>query len=160
MNELFESYVGHYLKKQGYDVSLQDKQHHLAFSEQKGIYALRPDIVIDKGRVIADTKWKILSQEKTRQGVSGNDLYQMYAYGTKYNNCERMYLIYPKDKEIDEKEYDYYKEGGLVTSFPLMQDYLDSSGCCDYLRLLYVPHWLGYAHLNADHCCFYYFLPF
>ncbi len=113
MNELFESYVGHYLKKQGYDVSLQDKQHHLAFSEQKGIYALRPDIVIDKGRVIADTKWKILSQEKTRQGVSGSDLYQMYAYGTKYNNCERMYLIYPKDKDVEVKEYDYYKEGGL-----------------------------------------------
>ncbi len=113
MNELFESYVGHYLKKQGYDVRLQDKQHHLAFSEQKGIYALRPDIVIDKGRVIADTKWKILSQEKTRQGVSGSDLYQMYAYGTKYNNCERMYLIYPKDKDVEVKEYDYYKEGGL-----------------------------------------------
>ncbi len=126
MNELFESYVGHYLKKQGYDVSLQDKQHHLAFSEQKGIYALRPDIVIDKGRVIADTKWKILSQEKTRQGVSGNDLYQMYAYGTKYNNCERMYLIYPKDKEVDVKEYDYYKEGGL----PLEIIFFDLKNIC------------------------------
>jgi len=113
MNELFESYVGHYIKKQGYDVSLQDKQHHLAFSEQKGIYALRPDIVIDKGRIIADTKWKLLSQEKTRQGIGGSDLYQMYAYGTKYSNCEGMYLIYPKDKELETKTYDYHKEGGL-----------------------------------------------
>ena len=113
MNELFESYVGHYLKKEGHDVSLQDKQHHLAFSEQKGIYALRPDIVIDKGRVIADTKWKLLSQEKTRQGVSGSDLYQMYAYGTKYSSCEGMYLIYPKDSDVEVKAYDYHKEGGL-----------------------------------------------
>ena len=113
MNELFESYVGDYLKKQGYNVSLQDKQHHLAFSEQKGIYALRPDIVIDKGRVIADTKWKLLSQEKTRQGIGGSDLYQMYAYGTKYSNCKGMYLIYPKDSEIEVKAYDYHKEGGL-----------------------------------------------
>ncbi len=113
MNELFESYVGHYLKKQGYDVSLQDKQHHLAFSEQKGVYALRPDIVIDKGRVIADTKWKLLNQEKTRQGIGGSDLYQMYAYGTKYSNCEGMYLIYPKDSDVEVKAYDYCKEGGL-----------------------------------------------
>jgi len=108
MNVLFESYVGHYLKKQGHDVSLQDKQHHLAFSEQRGIYALRPDIVIDKGRVIADTKWKILSQEKTRQGIGGGDLYQMYAYGTKYNKCEILYLIYPKDNDLNVREYNYF----------------------------------------------------
>jgi len=109
MNVLFESYVGHYLKKEGYDVSLQDKEHHLVFSEGKGRYALRPDIVIDKGRVIADTKWKILSREKTRQGISGSDLYQMYAYGTKYNQCETLYLIYPKDNDLDVNEYDYFK---------------------------------------------------
>jgi len=113
MNVLFESYVGHYLKKEGYDVSLQDKQHHLAFSKQKGIYALRPDIVINEGRVIADTKWKILSKEKTRKGIAGSDLYQMYAYGKKYSNCERLYLIYPKDEEVEADEYNYYKEGGL-----------------------------------------------
>jgi 5-methylcytosine-specific restriction enzyme subunit McrC len=113
MNALFESYVGHYLKKQGYNVSLQDRQHHLAFSEQKGVYALRPDIVIDKGRVIVDTKWKLLNQEKTRQGISGSDLYQMYAYGTKYCNCEGMYLIYPKESKVEVKTYHYHKEGGL-----------------------------------------------
>ncbi len=109
MNVLFESYVGHYLKKKSYEVSFQDKQHHLAFSKQKGIYALRPDIVIDKGRVVADTKWKLLSQEKTRQGIGGSDLYQMYAYGKKYTNCKQLYLIYPKDKEVISQAYDYYK---------------------------------------------------
>ena len=113
MNKLFESYVGHYLKNQRYNLSLQDKQHHLTFSEQIGVYSLRPDIVIDKGKIIADTKWKLLSQEKTRQGISRSDLYQMYAYGTKYKNCKRMYLIYPKDSEVVVKAYDYYKEGGL-----------------------------------------------
>lgn len=125
MNVLFESYVGYYLKKEGYDVSLQDKQHHLVFSEGKGRYALRPDIVIDKGRIIADTKWKILSEDKTRQGISGSDLYQMYAYGMKYGNCERMYLIYPKDRELDIKSYHYHKEGGLplrILFFDLSQE--------------------------------------
>jgi len=113
MNVLFESYLGHYLKKGGYNVSLQDRQHHLAYSGQKGIYALRPDIVIEKGKVIADTKWKILSREKTRQGIAGSDLYQMYAYGTKYSNCEYLYLIYPKDEKMKGEAYHYNKEGGL-----------------------------------------------
>ena len=114
MNVLFESYVGHYLtqecRKSGKHISLQDKGHHLAFSEQKGIYALRPDIVIDKGKVIADTKWKLLSEDKTRQGISGSDLYQMYAYGKKYEKCKELYLIYPKDKEVISQVYDYYQD--------------------------------------------------
>ena len=110
MNVLFESYVGHYLKNKECDVSLQDKQYYLAFNGQKGIYALRPDIVVNKGRVIADTKWKILSKEKTRQGISGSDLYQMYAYGKKYRECKMLYLIYPKDKEVDSVMYDYYNK--------------------------------------------------
>lgn len=129
MNELFESYVGDYLKKQGHEVSLQDKQHHLAFSEKKGVYALRPDIVIEKGRIIADTKWKILSQEKTRQGVSGSDLYQMYAYGTKYGNCERMYLIYPKDKDVEVGEYDYHSHES-TNSLPLNVLFFDLENIC------------------------------
>jgi 5-methylcytosine-specific restriction enzyme subunit McrC len=129
MNLLFESYVGYYLKKQGYDVSLQDRQHHLAFCERRGVYALRPDIVIDKGSVIADTKWKILTEEKARQGISGSDLLQMYAYGTKYPNCQVLYLIYPKDREIEAKVYDYYSEGGLplrIAFFNLLDEKFDS----------------------------------
>lgn len=113
MNTLFESYVGDYLKKQGYEVSLQDRQHHLAYSDKKGVYSLRPDIVINEGKVIADTKWKILSKDKKRQGVSGSDLYQMYAYGTKYKNCKKLYLIYPKDNEIQVQHYDYLQDGNL-----------------------------------------------
>ena len=113
MNVLFESYVGHYItqecRKRCKHISLQDKGHHLAFSEKKGIYALRPDIVIEHGKIIADTKWKILSKDKTRQGIGGGDLYQMYAYGTKYTECEELYLIYPKDKDLEEKTY-YYNE--------------------------------------------------
>ena len=114
MNVLFESYVGYYLKQEcrqkSKSISLQDKGHHLAFSEQKGIYALRPDIVIEHGKIIADTKWKILSQDKTRQGISGSDLYQMYAYGKKYTNCKELCLIYPKDEEMTSEVYNYYKE--------------------------------------------------
>jgi 5-methylcytosine-specific restriction enzyme subunit McrC len=46
MNLLFESYVGHYLKKKGLNVSLQDKGKYLV--EEPNKFALRPDIVINK----------------------------------------------------------------------------------------------------------------
>jgi 5-methylcytosine-specific restriction enzyme subunit McrC len=44
MNLLFESYVGHYLKKKGLNVSLQDKGKYLV--EEPNKFALRPDFVI------------------------------------------------------------------------------------------------------------------
>ena len=96
MNKLFEAYVGHYLKKQGLDVSLQDKGHHLACKDKKGVFALRPDIVVGEGVTIADTKWKVLSDDKSYQGISQSDVYQMYAYATKYKDCQRIALIYPR----------------------------------------------------------------
>lgn len=98
MNLLFESYVGHYLKMNHDDVQLQDKTHHLACLNGTGKFQLKPDIVIDKGKVIADTKWKLLYEDKTHQGVSQADMYQLFAYGKKYTKspCEKLFLIYPK----------------------------------------------------------------
>lgn len=117
MNLLFESYVGHYLKEKGLDVSLQDQQHHLAYHYGTGKFRLKPDFVIKKEKedniIIADTKWKILSKDKIHQGVNQSDMYQLYAYGTKYEACKQMYLIYPKDKKVEEKEYNYYENGKL-----------------------------------------------
>lgn len=110
MNLLFESYVGHYLKQKGLDVNLQDKGKYLV--EEPNVFALKPDIVINKGtnsEIIADTKWKILSKEKNNNGVSQSDMYQLYAYGTKYKDCKQMYLIYPKDNDVDERSYKYFK---------------------------------------------------
>ncbi len=103
---------------------------HLSFSKEKGVYALRPDIIIDHGRIIDDTKWKLLSQEKARQGISGSDLYQMYAYGKKYANCTELCLIYPKDEEMNTVDYDYYKEAERslplrILFFDLEETYLE-----------------------------------
>lgn len=110
MNMLFESYVGQHLKKKGLDVKLQDMRHHLAYLKDKGRFRLKPDIVIDHGRVIADTKWKILKEDKTHQGINQADMYQLYAYGTKYKECKSMYLIYPKDEDLKGNRYNYYKK--------------------------------------------------
>ncbi len=116
MNVLFESYVGHMLKINEFDVSLQDREHHLAYvNSNEGKFQLKPDIVVkyDDETIIADTKWKLLSEDKVHQGVKQSDMYQLYAYGTKYTDpaCKNMYLIYPKNEnDLDEEQYNYTKE--------------------------------------------------
>jgi len=117
MNLLFESYVFQYLKRYGRfeNITAQDGGRHLAYlNGESGKFRLKPDIVINKGTskvIIADTKWKILSEEKSHQGVSQSDMYQLFAYGTKYKKCKTLFLIYPKD-EIAQGQgnyYEYYK---------------------------------------------------
>ncbi|WP_028856493.1 McrC family protein [Psychrilyobacter atlanticus] len=129
MNLLFESYVGQYLKKKGLDVKLQDSKHHLAYLKGQGKFRLKPDIVINIKKkekiIIADTKWKILNESKTHNGVNQGDMYQLYAYGTKYENCRNMYLIYPKNNKINGEKYNYLKEKQLnlnIVFFDLVKD--------------------------------------
>jgi 5-methylcytosine-specific restriction enzyme subunit McrC len=124
MNLLFESYVGHYLKKKGCEVNLQDKGKHLVETPQK--FALRPDIVINKESetptIIADTKWKMIKEEKD---ISQSDMYQLFAYGKKYNN-QKLYLIYPDHEEKPTQDLQYsYNEGLLleVLYFDVTQDF-------------------------------------
>ena len=108
MNLLFESYVGAYLKKKGFDVTLQDKGKYLVETPKK--FALRPDIVINKGsdsEIIADTKYKNISSQKD---ISQSDMYQLYAYGTKYEKTKKLYLIYPKGEDITLHNYCYIED--------------------------------------------------
>lgn len=89
MNALFESYVGNFIKKKYTNVSLQHSEKYL-IENPKG-FKLRPDIFLE-GKFIADTKWKII---KSKDDILQADLYQLYAYGKKYE-CGELYLIYPK----------------------------------------------------------------
>ena len=92
------------------NIKNQDKKHHLAYENGNGKFTLKPDIVIDDGKIIVDTKWKILSENKSNQGISQSDMYQLYAYGTKYQSCENLYLIYPKDEVERGNLYHYFSE--------------------------------------------------
>lgn len=115
MNLLFESFVYSYLKKSSnfQYIKSQDRTHHLAYENGSGRFRLKPDIVINGGEIIADTKWKILNEEKSYNGVSQDDMYQLYAYGTKYENCQKMYLIYPFDELFIKNSYNYFKDKEL-----------------------------------------------
>jgi 5-methylcytosine-specific restriction enzyme subunit McrC len=102
-----------YLKRNGNfeNITAQDKKHHLAYLNGKDKkFQLKPDIVINGGKIIADTKWKLLSEDKTHQGISQGDMYQLYAYGTKYRDCQYLYLIYPYDGVDISNAYQYFEE--------------------------------------------------
>jgi len=118
MNALFESYVGNFIKKKRADVSLQHSAKYLI--EDPKSFRLRPDIFL-KDKFIADTKWKII---KTKDDISQADLYQLYAYGKKYN-CGKLYLIYPKIDGIKQEfmKFEYEKDMQLeILYFDLEND--------------------------------------
>lgn len=113
MERLFEAYVGKELKKaacaEGWDVNLQDQRYYL-FDEPKKMFAMRPDIVMRKEHrtIILDTKWKnLMDNPYMNYGVSQADMYQMYAYGKKYEKKDvipEIYLLYPLNKEMQNHE--------------------------------------------------------
>jgi len=118
MNALFESYVGNFIKKKHPGTSLQHSEKHLV--EDPKSFKLRPDIFLE-GKFIADTKWKII---KSRDDILQADLYQLYAYGKKYE-CGELYLIYPKIDGIEQEsmKFEYEKDMQLeILYFDLEND--------------------------------------
>jgi len=106
MNALFESYVGNFIKKKLPGVILQHSEKHLV--ENPRSFRLKPDIFLES-KFIADTKWKIISSSND---ISQADLYQLYAYGKKYN-CGKLYLIYPRISGVDQKAMKFRYENNM-----------------------------------------------
>jgi 5-methylcytosine-specific restriction enzyme subunit McrC len=107
MEQVFEGYVYHWLKQQypGWTLSAQDQQHHLVEDYHgRQAFGLRPDFVLTspEGRfVVADAKWKRLDPRPSGQlSLSQADLYQLYAYGKKYqvgrDAPPELWLLYPE----------------------------------------------------------------
>ncbi|CAM3319181.1 Restriction endonuclease [Helicobacter labetoulli] len=121
MEKLFESFVSFWLKKCAKDFKvktqesskylLQDKEDKDKDEEDKDIFCLKPDIIMrGKDRIIiVDTKWKIpdSSIDEKKCGISQNDLYQMWAYASKYrleSSNVSVVLIYPQCERTKELE--------------------------------------------------------
>ena len=125
MNALFESYVGNFIKKKFSGTILQHSEKHLI--EAPKSFKLRPDIFL-KDKFIADTKWKIIRQDinesEKKYKISQADLYQLYAYGKKYE-CDKLYLIYPKidGAKQEPMKFEYEKDMQLeILYFNLEND--------------------------------------
>jgi len=101
METLFERYLAELMRKKlsplGFQVSAQDKRHHL-FERPSKAFLLKPDIVVtcpgQRDVVICDTKWKLLSGAKPNYGITQADMYQIYAYQKKYG-AKLVVLLYP-----------------------------------------------------------------
>ncbi len=96
MDKLYEKYVYNVLCRSCTGLNVIDQESSFLFKDDSGKdkIQIKPDIVVRKdGKCIAilDTKWKMISKESD---VSQADIYQMYAYSTKYA-CNNTILVYP-----------------------------------------------------------------
>lgn len=117
MERLFESYISFMLRKNirntQFKLHTQDNSHSL-FSYPKKSFSLRSDIVLesDKNSIVMDTKWKVLSENKGNKGITQTDMYQMYAYGKKYN-ASKVLLLYPLSEMIDDTDLYFLSDDGV-----------------------------------------------
>lgn len=114
MERVFEDYVAKVLKEHleqtnpEYSLHTQVKGKHLAKYQNRGRFALRPDLMIRLGelnKVVMDTKWKLLDVDAFNVNISQSDIYQMFAYAKKYLNRpdegNDVILIYPYQDNFD-----------------------------------------------------------
>lgn len=112
MEKIFEAYVAKYIKNNfpAYKITIQDRNHWLVEDHDGSTkFRIEPDIVIEKEKeiIIADTKWKLLDTNKSNYSISQADMYQLYAYGKKYQKQHTyktvsLFLIYPLTDNFSE----------------------------------------------------------
>lgn len=114
MEKLFEAYVAKCFRThapKGWRITAQGG-HKMLFdrinNDYQMAFMLQPDLIMAyHGKpesydvtIIADTKWKRLSNKKPYYGIAQSDMYQMYAYQKKFT-AKTIHLIYPKHKGAD-----------------------------------------------------------
>ncbi|MGR4932750.1 McrC family protein [Bradyrhizobium sp. CAR08] len=91
MEKLFERYVARCLGRAlrpAARLRTQPKQHFLCEHDDRRLFCLQPDIVIDWGtaRWVVDTKWKLVDSANSQDNynLKQADFYQLLAYGKTY----------------------------------------------------------------------------
>ena len=114
MERVFEDYLGYVFKKhvEGFEIRTQDKSYFLVeWHKSSKKFRIIPDIVLNSNnswKVIIDTKWKLINQhdERRNYNISQSDMYQLYAYGKKYELMDKTFskpnlaIIYPKSEQF------------------------------------------------------------
>lgn len=132
MERIFEDYIGAGFKKyyQNAEILLQEKKVSLV-DEHKGSkkFRLKPDIVLkNEQNMILDTKWKIINQNDSRRnyGISSSDMYQLFAYGKKYESTvdnPLLVLLYPKHESFTQSLSDFdYDDNLKLKAVPVELD--------------------------------------
>ena len=102
MEQVFENFVTHSFGRhqRRYRVAAQHPRKKLAMIDGKGAFTTKPDIALKDGervRFILDAKWKDIEGfgDDVRHGIDQADMYQLYAYGKRYQ-CDAVALVYPR----------------------------------------------------------------
>lgn len=103
MNRVFENYVASKLRTKitRWSLKTQVSQQYLVERyRDKPIFRLIPDLEFSRGdfRVIADTKWKLIDENKSSYNIKPTDLCQMFTYLKKYlafQTVKVVVLVYP-----------------------------------------------------------------
>ena len=116
MEKVFESYVAAALRRHAppnMELRTQDTGRSL-FDRPANAFCMRPDIVLvgSGGTVVMDTKWKLLSEDVGNYGISQSDMYQMYAYGKKYN-AAKIVLLYPRPEGLGGADISFHSDDGV-----------------------------------------------
>lgn len=127
MDELFEKYIANVLDTCiEHKVMSQHKKYKLMINEfnDREVYSLKPDIVVlqnDSERLIIDTKWKFINASKNRHGVKREDLFQMYAYLTRYEKVSTVILLYPHQQAIAKQSSEVLESWYLEETVEIQQ---------------------------------------
>ena len=124
MEKVYESFVSMHIvdifEREDYSVSTQDTGRYLLKEDNRNIFSLRPDIVIEDengNTIIMDTKWKRLyNSPQENYGISQGDMYQMYAYSKKYNANE-VWVLYPRVNELENRIIEFRDEDTKIHIF-------------------------------------------
>lgn len=116
MDKVFESFVASKLRRHlgnGVILRTQDRKFSL-FDSPTRAFALRSDLVLEFGghTVVIDTKWKLLSDKAHNKGISQSDMYQMYAYGKKYD-ADCIVLLYPRSDAVNKTPIRYASDDNV-----------------------------------------------
>lgn len=132
---LFEDFIAFLFRKYApYNTEAQNARYFLVDRHNgRGMFKLRPDIVVEKDAnnadyecIIIDTKWKALDSSRPDKSylIDIKDMYQLYAYGQKYRQGHikeggldvypKLVLIYPYSEKftsnLPDFVYDEIKE--------------------------------------------------
>ena len=110
MEQIFEDFVAASFRRYappGYTVGIHRPQRHLATTDGTPVFVMKPDLTLladgDQPEFVLDAKWKRLEARPAdaRQGIAQSDLYQLFAYGKKYQ-VPSVALIYPQTEHFRE----------------------------------------------------------
>jgi 5-methylcytosine-specific restriction enzyme subunit McrC len=136
MNQLFEDFLAQFIKRHRADILpekykdskilIQRAKRYLVTDKSSAYkyFQLKPDIILKKGEkfvLIIDAKYKELKPEEPTLGVSQGDMYQMYAYVTKYDSPKGVF-VYPEYKESVKKEFCSDEKEICVRTINLLRD--------------------------------------